>query len=315
MRVIVTGGTGFIGRALAPLLLERGHEVAVPTRSPGRAARLLGPRVLAPAWDGSDPGPLAELLDTAPGPCAIINLAGENIGGGRWTVQRRADILVSRLAAGRACAAASRLADLPPAALVQGSAVGFYGVHPSAHGEILDESAPSGDGFLAEVCREWEASSAGVEALGVRRVVARTGVVLGPGGGALARMLPAFRNFLGGPLGGGRQWVPWIALADQAAALAFLAEHEAASGPFNLVAPEPCTMAALCAAVGRALGRPSWLPAPAFALRLALGRMAGETVLASQRAIPARLLALGFEFGYPALGEAVAQAVAGPGPG
>lgn len=312
MRVIVTGGTGFIGRALAPLLLDRGHEVAAPTRNPDKARRLFAGRVLAPAWDGSDPGPLAELLDAAPGPCALVNLAGENIAAGRWTAPRRAAILASRVAAGRACAAAARLAANPPAVLVQGSAVGYYGVRPSADGALLDEDAPSGDGFLAEVCREWEASSAGVEQAGVRRAVARTGVVLGPGG-ALARMLPPFRLFLGGPPGGGRQWVSWIALADQAAALAFLVEHGEAAGPFNLVAPAACTMAELCAAVGRALGRPSWLPVPAALLRLGLGRMAEETALASQRALPSRLLALGFEFGYPVLDEAVARALAGAG--
>jgi len=310
--VIVTGGTGFIGQALTPLLLARGHEVAVPSRSPERAVRLFGGHVLAPAWDGSDPGPLAELLDAAPGPCALVNLAGENIAAGRWTAGRRAAILVSRLAAGRACAAAARLADRPPAVLVQGSAVGYYGVRPSVRGEVLDESAPSGDGFLAEVCREWEASSAGVEEIGVRRAVARTGMVLGPGG-ALAKMVPSFRRYLGGPLGGGGQWVSWLARADAAAALAFLVEHPAAAGPFNLVAPGACTMRELCAALGRVLGRPSWLPVPALALRLALGRMAEETVLASQRVFPSRLLALGFEFKYSVLEEAVSLALAGEG--
>jgi uncharacterized protein (TIGR01777 family) len=313
MRVIVTGGTGFIGRALAALLLARGHEVAAPTRSPAKAGRLFAGRVLAPAWDGSDPGPLAELLDSAPGPCALVNLAGENIAGGRWTVRRRADILVSRLAAGRACSAATRLAARPPVALVQGSAVGYYGVRPSAHGEVLDESAPSGDGFLAEVCREWEASSAGVEEAGVRRAVVRTGVVLGPGGGALEKMLPPFRYFLGGPPGGGGQWVSWVALADAAAALAFLVEHASASGPFNLAAPAACSMSELCAALGAALRRPSWLPVPAALLRLGLGRLAEETILASQRVVPARMLALGFGFGYPVLTEAVALALAGSG--
>lgn len=311
MRVIVTGGTGFIGRVLVPLLLDRGHEVAVPSRNPDRAGRLFAGRVLAQAWDGSDPGPLAELLDTAPGPSALVNLAGENIAAGRWTRQRRADILVSRLAAGRACSAAVRLAHNTPEVLVQGSAVGYYGVRPSAQGEVLDESAPSGDGFLAEVCRDWEASSAGAEDAGVRRAVARTGVVLGPGGGALAKMLPPFRAFLGGPPGGGGQWVSWIGLRDQAAALAFLVENPDASGPFNLTAPEPCTMAALCAAVGKALGRPSWLPVPAVLLRLGLGSMAEETILASQRAIPSRLLALGFGFGYPVLSQVVSLALAG----
>ncbi|MEW5774691.1 MAG: TIGR01777 family oxidoreductase [Thermodesulfobacteriota bacterium] len=313
MRVIVTGGTGFIGRALASLLLARGHEVAAPSRNPAKAARLLGGRVLVPEWDGSDPAPLAELLDTAPGPSALVNLAGENIAAGRWTAARKASILVSRLAAGRACAAAVRLARRKPEALVQGSAVGYYGVRPSAGGAVLDEDSPSGDGFLAEVCREWEASSARVADEGVRLAVARTGVVLGPGGGALEMMLPPFRFFLGGPPGGGGRWVSWVALADEAAALAFLLERKDASGPFNLTAPAACTMGELCAAVGQALGRPSWLPVPALALRLALGRMAVETVLANQRVKPARLLALGYEFRYPLLGDAVSVALARAG--
>lgn len=310
MRVVVTGGTGFIGRALAPLLIGRGHEVAVPTRNPGKAARLFGNRVLATAWDGRDPAPLAGLLDTAPGPCGLVNLAGENIGRGRWTAKVRRAILESRLAAGRACAEAAALARRRPAVLVQGSAVGYYGVAPSREGLVLDEAAPPGDGFLAEVCRQWEASSAGVEELGVRRAVARTGVVLGPGGGALARMLPPFRLFMGGPPGGGGQWVSWVHLADATAALAFLLEREEAAGPFNLVSPNPCTMRELCAAVGEALSRPSWLPLPGAVLDLALGRMARETVLSSQRARPSRLLAFGFGFRYPVVVEAVAQALA-----
>ena len=308
MRVIGTGGTGFIGRARTPLLLARGHEVAVPSRDPVRAARLFGGRVLATAWDGSAPGPRAALLATAPGPSALVNLAGENIAAGRWNAARRAAILVSRLAAGRACAAAVRLSASPPEVLIQGSAVGYYGVRPSAQGAVLHEDSPAGDGFLAEVCREWEASSAGVEDAGVRRAVARTGVVLGPGG-ALTKMLPPFRAFLGGPPGGGRQWVSWVALADEAAALAFLLENPTASGPFNLTAPAPCTMAELCAALGRSLGRPSWLPVPSLALRLALGRMADETVLSSQKVQPARLLALGFEFAYKEVASAVSQAL------
>lgn len=310
MRIVITGGTGFIGRALAVRLVALGHEVTVASRSRERSASLFGGMVRGLAWDGVAPGPLAACLDAGQEEAVVVNLAGENIASGRWTSEKRRLILDSRVRAGRAVAEAAGLAERPPAALVQGSAVGFYGARASAGGRLVTERTPRGEGFLAEVCEQWEASVASVADLGVRLAVARTGVVLGPGGGMLARLAAPFRAFAGGPPGGGGQWVPWVHLDDEVGALAWLAENSAASGAYNICAPEAATMRALCAALGRALGRPSWLPVPAALLRLALGRaMAEETVLASQRAVPERLLAEGYAFERPRLDDALSAAL------
>ncbi|WP_028587245.1 TIGR01777 family oxidoreductase [Desulfocurvus vexinensis] len=311
MRVVVTGGTGFIGRTLVGALVARGDAVGVPTRDPARARALLGPAVAAVAWNGRDPEPLARLL-AGPRPCAVVNLAGEPIAAGRWTFARKARILESRVLAGRAVAEAASMAEAPPAVVVQGSAVGYYGPRASRSGDVLGESRPCGPGFLAEVCRQWEASSEAVEGLGTRRVVIRTGLVLGPGGGMLARMLPAFRLFLGGPLGGGGQWLPWVHLADVVGAVLWLLDDASASGPYNLCAPKAATMAGFCRELGKAMGRPSWLAVPSPVLALLLGaEMARETVLASQRAAPLRLDAGGYHFVLPDLGQALAACLDG----
>ncbi|MCK9240269.1 TIGR01777 family oxidoreductase [Desulfocurvus sp.] len=313
MRVVVTGATGFIGRALVAGLLARGDGVGAPTRDPARARALLGPAVDAAAWDGRDPEPLARLL-SGPGPCAVVNLAGENIAAGRWTPERRARILESRVLAGRAVAEAARMVDCPPAVVVQASAVGYYGPRASERGDVLGEGRPCGPGFLAEVCRQWEASSEPVEGLGTRRAVARLGVVLGPGGGLLGRLVPLFRLFLGGPAGGGGQWLSWVHRADATGAIVWLLDNASAHGVYNLCAPKAVTMAAFCRELGRALGRPSWLPVPGAALRLLLGaEMARETALASQRAAPLRLDAEGYRFIRPELREALAACLE-PGP-
>ncbi len=306
MRVIVTGGTGFVGRALVAVLVRRGHEVVVPTRAPARAGALFGGSAAVAGWDGCDPGPLAALMERGRD-TAVVNLAGENIGQGRWTEARKRRILESRVLAGSAVAQAARIAAAPPGVVVQASAVGYYGPRASANGRLLDESDPPGPGFLAGVCRDWEESVAGVTRFGTRLAVARLGLVLGRGGGLLQKFLPPFRAFVGGPLGGGGQWMSWVHRADVAAALALLLEDGRASGAYNLCAPRAETMTGLCRALGRAMGRPSWLPVPAFALRLALGaEMADETVLASQRAAPARLLELGYEHTHPELAGALA---------
>ena len=191
--------------------------------------------------------------------------------------------------------AAIRQAKAPPRALLQGSAVGYYG---DCGDEVVEETHPPGDDFLARVCVEWEASTAEVAALGVRRPVLRTGIVLSDEGGALPRMALPFRLLAGGPLGSGRQWVPWIHVADEVGAIRFLIERDGADGPFNLTAPTPLTNRDFSRALGRALSRPSFAPAPGFALRFLLGEMA-DAVLHGQRAVPRRLLELGFVFRYP----------------
>jgi uncharacterized protein (TIGR01777 family) len=291
MRIIITGGAGLIGRALAAGLAADGHEVILLSRTPGRVTGLpAGAR--AEGWDGRTAagwGPLAD------GAQAIVNLAGENLAAGRWTAERKRRIRESRLNAGRAVVEAVRAASRAPRVVVQSSAVGYYG--PQGDQELAEE-APPGSDFLARLCVEWEASTAPVEDLGARRVVIRSGVVLHASDGALPRMLLPFKLFVGGPLGSGRQWLSWLHIADEVAAIRFLIEKEEAAGAFNLAAPHPLTNAEFGRVVGRVLGRPAWLPAPAFALRLALGEMA-TVVLDGQRAVPRRLLALGFAFRFP----------------
>lgn len=305
MRTIILGGTGFIGKALARLLSGQGHEVVVPSRRPDKVPRILGlgapgARIIGVPFDGQTGAGWAELLtpDTA-----IVNLAGENIADGRWTPDKKRRILDSRLDAGAAVMDAIRQAGVLPAVLVQASAVGYYGARGP---ESVSEDAPAGANFLAQVAGRWEASTLEAEALGVRRVIVRTSMVLGPGG-ALAKMLPPFRWGLGGPLGSGRQMLPWIHLDDEAGAIAFLLQTPGLSGPFNLAAPEAVDSRGFARALGRALRRPAFLPAPGFALRLLLGQMAEEVLLSGVRAEPTRLLAAGYRFRHPGLAGALAS--------
>jgi len=303
MRVVITGGSGLIGAALARDLGASGHDVVVLSRDPGRL-RSLPQNVRAARWDGTSADGWAEL---AAGPdTAIVHLAGESIAGGRWTAERKRRISTSRLQSSAAVAEAISRAAVKPRVLLQGSAVGYYG--PCGDEEVAEEHPP-GDDFLARLCVEWEAATAAtpaIEAVGVRRAILRTGVVLARDGGALPKMALPFRLMLGGPLGSGRQWLPWIHLADEVGAIRFLLENDAARGPFNLTAPNPARNRDLGAALGRALHRPSRLPTPAFDLQLALGEMAGM-LLHGQRAVPRALLALGYRFRFPDLGPALAD--------
>ncbi len=296
MRVIITGGTGQIGRALAAALTAAGYAVIVLSRNPDRAERL-PTGAQAVRWDGRTAEGWGALAD---GALAIVNLAGENLAGSgflpaRWTAERKQRIRESRLAAGRAVVQAVTAAQVKPRVVIQASGIGHYGHRGD---EVVTEATAPGADFLAELTVAWEASTADVVALGVRHVSIRTGVVLSPHEGALARLLLPYRLFLGGPIGDGRQWLSWIHPADEVAAIRFLLEHPTAAGPFNLCAPEPLTNARFGHIIGRVLGRPSWLPVPAFALRLALGEVAA-IVLEGQRALPQRLLDLGFRFRFP----------------
>ena len=291
MRVVITGGSGLIGSAVAKDLGSAGHEVVVLTRDPSRVGPL-PPGTRAVQWDGKTPGGWSTLLD---GDTAILHLAGDPIAEGRWTEEKKRRIRRSRVESGQAVLAAIRQAKARPRALLQGSAVGYYG---ACGDEIVTEEHAPGDDFLARVCVEWEASTAEVAALGIRRPVLRTGIVLSREGGALPKMALPFRLMAGGPMGGGRQWVPWLHVVDEVGAIRFLLEREDADGPFNLSAPEPLTNRDFSRALGRALSRPSFAPAPGFALRLLLGEMA-EALLHGQRAVPQRLLDLGYVFRYP----------------
>ncbi len=296
MRIIITGGTGFIGRALAADLAGVGYEVIALSRNPARATELPG-GVRTEQWDGRTAAGWGRLAD---GALAIVNLAGENLSGGgfppaRWTPQRKALIRQSRLHAGAAVTEAVAAARTKPRVVIQSSGIGHYG---SRDDKALTEADPPGEDFLARLTIEWEASTAAVAEQGVRHVSIRTGVVLSPDEGALKQLLLPFRFFAGGPMGSGRQGFSWIHPADEVAAIRFLIENERASGPFNLSAPGPLSNAEFARVLGNVLGRPSWLPVPGFALKLALGEVA-SMVLDGQKAMPRKLLDLGFRFRFP----------------
>jgi uncharacterized protein len=299
MRIIITGGSGLIGRALARSLLGggAGHDVVLLTRDPNKVGTLPS-GVRAARWDGRTAQGWVSLLDTD---SAIVHLAGESVAEGRWTAQKKRRIRDSRVVSGAAVMDALREATVKPRVLVQSSAVGYYGGRGD---EIIPEDTPPGRDFLAEVCQEWEASTVEAESLGVRRVVARTGIVLAREGGALPVMSLPFKLMIGGPIGDGRQWFPWIHLDDEVGALRFLLEREEARGAFNLSAPHPVTNRELTQTLARVLGRPGFLPAPGFALRIALGEMA-DSLLQGQRAVPSRLADLGYTFRWPQLEPAL----------
>lgn len=301
-RVILTGGTGLLGRALARRLAASGRDVVLLSRSAAASSSspALPPGIRLARWDGRS----AEgWVDLASGAAAIVNLAGESIAGGRWSRARKSRIVSSRQQAAAGVLAAIARAKQPPRVLVQASAIGFYGDRGD---ELLPEEAGAGGGFLGETARSWEAASSAAESFGVRRVVARTGIVLAREGGAFPKMALPFRLGAGATLGSGRQWMSWIHLADESAALEFLIDDPRARGAINLAAPAPVTQAAFARALAATLHRPLFARAPAFVLRAVLGEMA-ELVLASQRVVPRRLAELGFRFRFPTVESALAE--------
>lgn len=298
-RVIITGGTGMIGQPLAKQLAKAGYEVIVLSRNPARVAGLAsisGIQVIR--WDAKTPqgwGPLAD------GAFAIINLAGENLAGGRWTGERKRAIIDSRVDAAKAVVAAIEQASVKPEVVVQASAVGYYGPRGN---DPVTEDGPPGTTFDAQVCVTWEQASDPVVALGVRRVIIRTGIVLDKNAGALSQMAIPFKLFAGGPIASGQQVISWIHLADEVNAIQWLMENPAAEGAFNVSAPNPVTNKELAQALGKTLGRPSYLPVPAFALKAMFGEMA-NVLLTGQRAVPARLQEMGYPFKFSAIQAAL----------
>lgn len=287
MHIVVTGGTGFIGAPLCRALQAAGHVVTIVGRRPGYVpARIV-------TWDR-----VGEVVAAAD---AIVHLAGAPVAEGRWTAARKREIRESRVLTTRAVVEAIAAASTRPRVLVGGSAIGWYGPHGD---EPLDESAPSGDGFLAEVCRDWEAETVRAEAFGVRTVRLRIGVVLGAGGGALAQMLTPFRAGLGGPLGSGRQVVSWIHRDDVIGLVQAALAGEGYRGAVNATAPTPVTNRELATTLGRLLARPALLPAPGFALRLLLGEMA-SMLLTGQRVLPRVATDQGYTWKYPAIADAL----------
>jgi uncharacterized protein len=295
MRVIITGGTGLIGTALSNSLIQDGHEAIILSRDPSRYS--LPDGASGAKWDGKTAVSWGHLVNEAD---AIVNLAGENLAGNgllptRWSDERKQLLRQSRLDAGRAVVEAVSAAERKPRVVIQASGIDYYGALAD---EIVTEDSPAGSGFLADLTVEWEASTAAVSQQGVRHVSLRTGVVLSAEGGPLKTIALPFKFFAGGPLGGGKQWMSWIHIADEVAAIRFLLEEETAVGPFNLCAPEPLTNKAFGQTIGRVMGRPAIVPAPAFAMRLALGEVA-DVVLNGRRALPQKLQALGFTFQFP----------------
>jgi uncharacterized protein len=303
MRVAITGATGVIGRALAKALRDRGDEPVALSRSAARAEQSLG--VDAYEWKAPKAGPPP--LDALRGSDAVVNLLGDAIAQ-RWSDEAKREIVDSRILSTRNLVGA--LGQLPeaerPRVLVSQSATGWYGARGE---ERLDEAEPAGDDFLARLTVDWEAEADRAEELGVRVVQTRTGVVLAESGGALEKMLPFFKLGIGGPVAGGRQYVPWIHLDDVVGALMFALENEALRGPVNLTAPEPVTNKDLSRTLGRVLRRPAFAPVPALAVRALYGEMA-SIVTTGHRAVPTRLQELGYEFRRPDLEQALQAATA-----
>jgi uncharacterized protein len=289
--VAITGATGMIGTALTWLLLTGGHTVRRITRNPDASRGDIG-------WD-----PAIGRLDPAEltGIDAVVHLAGANVGE-RWTAAHKREILASREDGTRTVVTAMLAMAQPPEVLISGSAAGYYGDTGSL---VVDETSPSGSDFLSDVTRARESLTRPATDAGIRTVVIRTGVVLSPAGGALAKMLPAFQFGVGGPLGSGKQWMSWISLDDEIGALYFLLMNRSCRGVFNLTAPAPVQNAEFAQALGHVLKRPAFLPVPAFALTALFGEMAQGTVLAGQRVMPVRLEGAGFQFQHPSLAGAL----------
>ena len=294
LNILVTGASGLVGSAVSTALESAGHRI-LPLR------RLLGP---APTWN-----PAEGTIDLGPKPSfdAVIHLAGENVGA-RWTAARRRRIRESRVQGTRLlCDALSRFDPLPRV-LLCASAIGYYGDRGE---EWVDETSPPGSGFLAGVCRDWESATAVAESAGIRVIQLRFGIILAGHGGALSKMLPAFRLGLGGRLGDGRQYWSWIVMSDVVRAVEHALNTPALRGPVNVTAPNPATNREFTAALGRVLGRPAFLSIPGCAVKLLFGWMGREALLAGVRVRPAKLLAGGFQFQFPDLDSALRSALGG----
>ena len=291
MRIVVGGSSGFIGTALVDRLRAAGHDIVRLVRRDSAAPDEVTWR---PSVAPLDPS-------TVDGADAVVNLAGVGVGTHRWNAAFKALIRASRVNSTEALAAAVAAAKAPPRVLLNASAVGFYG---DTGDREVDEGTPPGDGYFPETCQAWEAATGPAEAAGIRVAHLRTGLVLGPGGGLLKPLLPLYRFGLGGPLGNGRQWMPWISLADEVAAIEFLLTADAVTGAVNLTGPAPVTNREFARTLGRVLHRPAVLPVPAFALRIAVGEFGAEAVR-SQRVLPAVLAGAGYRFQHADLESAL----------
>ena len=303
MHIVMTGGTGFIGRSLCASLCQEGHRVTLITRRREDAQRLFGSTVTVVEWNGQEAGAWEHCLEVAD---AVINLAGAPIADGRWTEARKRLLTESRILTTRLLVAGMSRRSSKPRTLVSASGIGYYG---ASDDRMLDESAARGRGFLADLCLAWEAEALRAAEFGVRVVMLRTGMVLEQDGGALPKMLLPFQFFTGGPIMPGTQWVSWIHRRDHIGLTQWALSTPSVSGPVNVVAPEAVTMSRFCVVLGRVLHRPSWLPLPGFALHVALGEL-GTLMTTGQRVNPAKALSGGYVFHYPTLEPALRAIVA-----
>ncbi|MHC4099572.1 MAG: TIGR01777 family oxidoreductase [Planctomycetota bacterium] len=303
MRVFVTGATGLVGRRLVADRLQRGDQVVVLTRDGARARRVLSPPGVEhlEVVEG-EPSAAGAWRRHVSGCDAVVHLAGAGVGDRRWSAAYKKILVDSRVESTRQVAGAIEAADERPSVLVTASATGYYGACDAG----VDETAPPGDDFLARLAVRWEEAAQSAAGSGARVVHVRLGIVLDERGGALARMVPLFRWMVGGPLGSGRQHLPWIHWRDVVGLVDVALRDDRASGPINLVAPEAVTSRAFARTLGRVLGRPSWLPAPRFGLRIAVGELANSMTM-SQHVVPQKAADLGYEFRFPALEPALAD--------
>ena len=308
-RVVIAGGSGYLGKALTARLAREGHHVVVLTRSPSTAGAegtqkdaAKASRVRQAAWtpDGTA-GAWANEIDGAD---AIVNLAGAGLADKRWTAARKRELIDSRLLSTRSLVEAIRVAEKRPTLFVQGSAIGYYGSHDD--GPTFDESSRPGHDFLAELCVAWEREAQPVQAFDSRLVTIRSGVVLSKDGGALKKMSLPFRFFVGGPLGSGRQQLSWIHRDDWIGIVAWTIRLPLVTGPINATAPNPVANWEFSRTLGKSMHRPNWAPVPEFVLRGVVGEMAEVALLRGQRVIPSRAQELGFSFRYPELKGALA---------
>jgi uncharacterized protein (TIGR01777 family) len=292
MKIVITGASGFIGTILTDHLWSQRHHLILLSRNPPRESNLTQQEWIS--WNPGAPGDWEQAIDGVDG---IINLAGEPIAAKRWSDAQKENIRFSRVGSTKALVKAIAKAKKKPKFLISSSAVGYYG----ARGDetITEETAPGND-YLSRVCVDWEKEARNAESYDLRVALVRTGIVLDKGKGALAKMVVPFKYFVGGPLGSGNQWMPWIHIEDQIALLLFLLENQNARGPFNATAPNPVTMTEFCKILGKVLNRPSWASVPGGMLTLLVGDMA-EMLLNGQRAVPHAAVKLGYEFKYPHL--------------
>jgi uncharacterized protein len=300
-RVIVTGATGLIGKRLCRELRARGYAVVVFTRDPDHARQAVPGAAEYVAWQPAETGPWAAQLD---GAHAVISLAGASIAGKRWNEDYKREIRDTRVLGTRGLVNAIAAAEQKPHVFIGGSAIGYYGPRDNTP---LDEQAPSGSDFLAEVVRDWEAEALKAADLGVRAVCVRTGIVLDKSEGALAQLKLPFQFFVGGPVLPGTQWFSWVHLADEVGIILLALENEQARGPINATGPEPQTNRDFCATLGRAMSRPSLFPVPSFALKALVGEFA-YTLVTGQRVLPRQAQELGYQFQYPT-SEAALRAI------